>query len=253
MRRTGLICAMAEEFDCSIELRRNAVVTDCFGWKIHTSTLPNGSQLSSVMSGIGKVNASLAVSILKQKMDVDFILTYGIAGILNKELQIFDQIIGNEVNYHDCWRPNAELDSQYTRLFSMAETFKFDSVQNQRLIEYLQPLLPELPEPIAMRAVRNKPVLRTGKIVTGDIPCNQEETASRLRSVYRADCVDMEGAAVAQACYMLNIPCLTYRFMSDYANEHSNLHIMRNGPYLYPYISKVLPLLINYVTDFGEI
>ena len=40
----------------------------------------------------------------------------------------------------------------------------------------------------------------------------------KIRNKFNADCVEMEGAAIAQVCYICNIPFIIIRSISDVVN-----------------------------------
>ena len=54
-----------------------------------------------------------------------------------------------------------------------------------------------------------------GTIATADIFCSDPEDARKAREEFEADCVEMEGASVAQVCYLDKVPFLVIRGISD--------------------------------------
>jgi len=59
----------------------------------------------------------------------------------------------------------------------------------------------------------NKMIL--GRIVSGQRFVTDLETKTKLRENIQADCVEMEGAAIAHACYFTDTPYLIIRSISD--------------------------------------
>ena len=53
-----------------------------------------------------------------------------------------------------------------------------------------------------------------GRIVSGD---------EWLRDTFKADCTEMEGAAVAHVCHVFNMPFLIIRAISDKANHDAKV------------------------------
>ena len=65
------------------------------------SGIYEGVEVVSVFSGVCKVNAAIATQILISKFKVTHIVLTGVAGALNRELEIGDVVISSEVAYHD--------------------------------------------------------------------------------------------------------------------------------------------------------
>jgi uridine phosphorylase len=57
-----------------------------------------------------------------------------------------------------------------------------------------------------------------GVVVTGDQFIADPAKSRSLRETFRADAVEMEGAAVAQVCWQFRVPCLVVRSVSDRAD-----------------------------------
>jgi 5'-methylthioadenosine/S-adenosylhomocysteine nucleosidase len=62
-----------------------------------------------------------------------------------------------------------------------------------------------------------------GVIATGDQFIHDGAVRSRIHSLFHAKAVEMEGGAVAQACYMHGVPCGVLRSISDQADGHSDM------------------------------
>jgi adenosylhomocysteine nucleosidase len=62
-----------------------------------------------------------------------------------------------------------------------------------------------------------------GIVATGDVFVNSDEKVKVLQEQVKADATEMEGAAVAQVCYELKIPCLILRSISDNANSKAHV------------------------------
>lgn len=57
-----------------------------------------------------------------------------------------------------------------------------------------------------------------GTIATGDIFCTEKWMKEKIRGKFEADCVEMEGAAIAQVCTLNKIPFVVIRSISDKPN-----------------------------------
>jgi len=85
------------------------------------------------------------------------------------------------------------------------------------LIQIAQKVAPKCPYQ-AVGKNNRMPQILTGIIATGDVFVNSQTKVEELRTNLKADAIEMEGAAVAQVCYQMNLPCLVLRSISDNAN-----------------------------------
>ncbi len=63
----------------------------------------------------------------------------------------------------------------------------------------------------------------TGIIASGDIFCTDTKMKEDIRANFCADCVEMEGAAIAQVCSLNSIPFIVVRSISDTPNGNNNI------------------------------
>ena len=54
-----------------------------------------------------------------------------------------------------------------------------------------------------------------GKIGTADYFCSDHDKAAKIHEEFDVECVEMEGAAIAQVCYLDKIPFVVIRGISD--------------------------------------
>ena len=64
---------------------------------------------------------------------------------------------------------------------------------------------------------------KRGVIASGDIFCTELKMSQKINSKFNALCVEMEGAAVAQVCYLCKIPFLIIRSISDVPNNENHI------------------------------
>jgi adenosylhomocysteine nucleosidase len=246
----GVICAIPDELECCLSMMIKPIVKKIYIWNVYVGDI-YGIKIALIMSGMGKVNSALAVSVLKEYFNAGQILSYGTAGILNDKLKIGDLIISNELCYHDCIHPK-DIQNNDTTNF-MSQTFMTDSSVVTCFIDSISGKLPLLPEVIFKKTGNKYPCLMMGKIVTGDIPSNSNKQAGILRSELSGDCVDMDGAGVAHACEAMNIPYIAVRIMSDNAEEQAYIYILRYIKHLYGYTKSILPIMISGFHDIFKV
>ena len=189
MKKIGIIFAMNKE----LELFAYAV-SDFTKEKGKSHTFYHGilenCELFAAVSGIGKVNAALCAADLIETFAPDFILNIGISGGLSDKLHIGGYIIGSDIVYHDVWcgEPNA-----YGQIQEFPALYHSAPELCEKLSGYPQGLI----------CCGDKFITQTG------------ELAAISRHFPEALAVDMESAAIAQTCYIYNIPLLCLRQISD--------------------------------------
>lgn len=161
-----------------------------------------GVEVVSVFCGVCKVNAAIATQILINKFEVTHIILTGVAGALNRQLEIGDIVISSEVAYHDV------AHGILTEYHPWMEDIYFRAdVEMLKLCKNTASSL-SLPSKCHI-----------GKIITGEAFITHNERES-LIEIFNPLCVDMESASVAHTCYVNNIPFIVIRSISDSADEN---------------------------------
>ncbi len=168
-----------------------------------------GREIILAISSVGKVNAALASQILISQLKVSSIINLGIAGALSKDVGLLDIVLARETAYHDL--------AQYilSGTYPYQSNFKSD------------PLLLAWAEKAA-ESWQGQEILHFGQIITGDSFIDSKEEKARLRSSFKPLCVDMEGAAIAHACYINEIPYIGIRAISDLADSSARENYQDN-------------------------
>ena len=162
----------------------------------------SNKKVIAVKCGIGKVNAARTTQILIDKFDVDKIINIGAAGGVNPNLKIQDIVIGERLVQYD-FDVSSSGDYEKGEITGVGKYFKSD----YELINLCRSVLEK-------RIEKDVNVI-IGTIATADIFCSDPEDARKAREEFEADCVEMEGAAVAQVCYLDKVPFLVIRGISD--------------------------------------
>ncbi len=161
-----------------------------------------------VKCGIGKVNAARATQLLIDEYKPEYIIDVGVAGALNPNLQIGDIVIGNCLVQHDFDITAFGHTKGY--ITGIGDKIYADDILIQKLDE----------------AIKNKEdrkyKIQKGTIASGDIFCTKVEMKDKIYAKFNAQCVEMEGAAVAQVCYLCNVPFMVIRSISDTPNGKNN-------------------------------
>ncbi|MCK4258260.1 MAG: 5'-methylthioadenosine/adenosylhomocysteine nucleosidase [Halanaerobiales bacterium] len=221
--KIGLICAIEEE---SLHILREMEIIEK-DERLKTSFYKGkflGKDIVFVVAGMGKVSVALCTQILIGEFDVDLVLFSGIAGGLNPNLTIGDTIIGTEVLFHDVNRAGEGINmNDFYSVFR--NRFKAD----QNIIKKLQDDLirDNLPIPFALQSLRQGKEMQIifGRILTGDQVITSRVKSRQLWRKFAGDCVEMEGAAVAQTCFLNDRLFLIIRTISDLADEDAMIII----------------------------
>lgn len=206
--RIGIIGAMNEEI---IELK--AVMEGIKEEKIGNLEFFSGKledkDVVLVECGIGKVNAAICATLMKEHFNVDKLLFTGVAGGVDPRVDIGDIVVGTDLVEHDfdCTAFGYEI-GKIPRM----DEFKFKCDEE----------LVNLAYNMAVRVFGEEKVWK-GRIVSGDQFVASVEKIKWLKETFDAYCTEMEGASVAHVCYSLNIPFVIIRAISDKANHDAKV------------------------------
>ncbi|UFH55724.1 5'-methylthioadenosine/adenosylhomocysteine nucleosidase [Spirosoma sp. KNUC1025] len=179
-------------------------------------------------TGIGKVNAAMTTTLMLDHFRPKQILFTGIAGGTNPDLQPGDIVIAGQTAHHDYGSitdkntPTRQTRNAITKQFNPVY-FPADSML-MHLAENVVKTVKLEGIPLASGGVSDRPVkVITGTVVTGDVFVASPEKGKSLRADFKADATEMEGAAVAQVCYQLQVPHLIIRSLSDRADAEAHI------------------------------
>ena len=170
----------------------------------------NGKKVIVVKCGVGKVNAARTTQILIDNFKINKIINIGAAGGINPELKIQDIVIGEKIVQYDFDTTGAG-DYEKGEIQGIGKFIRSD----YELINICKKVLE--------KRVDNSINVVIGTIATADIFCSDPETAKKVRKEFGAECVEMEGAAIAQVCYLDKIPFLVIRGISDTPNGNNEM------------------------------
>ncbi|MCR5698157.1 MAG: 5'-methylthioadenosine/adenosylhomocysteine nucleosidase [Treponemataceae bacterium] len=155
-----------------------------------------------VKSGIGKVNAAICAQILMVKFEATHIINTGIAGSMDKQLRILDTVVSTECVYHDA--DTTFFGDPACTIPDMPTFYKAD----EKLIE------------IALSSPSDQFKIYKGRVASGDQFICTKEGKDKIKANCDPMCVEMEGCAVAHACFVNNVPFIIIRSISDNADEN---------------------------------
>jgi adenosylhomocysteine nucleosidase len=203
----AIVAAMQPELDhLRSQLTENSTLT-YHGFDFHCGTIAN-QEVVLIQCGIGKVAAAIATTIIVDKFSPSAVINTGSAGGLDANMNIGDVIIGAELRHHDV--DVTPFGFEYGQVFDMPAAYHSEKA---------------LMDTAALALSKQNQISATlGLIVTGDSFLYQPEKVSWLQQQFpNAKAVEMEGAAIAQTCYSLNVPCVVIRALSDIAGKSSHM------------------------------
>lgn len=167
-----------------------------------------GQEAVLAVCGPGKVNAAMCALEMILEFSPSWILNLGVAGSGEEGIGIGDMVVATCAVQHD-------MDTS-----GIGDPVGF--VSKIGLVEI--PCDVSLREKI-VKAASTLPRVRVieGTVATGDQFIHDSATRERIHSLFGAKAVEMEGAAVAHACYMHHVPCGILRSISDNANGQSDM------------------------------
>ncbi|THC41357.1 5'-methylthioadenosine/adenosylhomocysteine nucleosidase [Massilia sp. Mn16-1_5] len=184
-----------------------------------------------VLSRIGKVAAAMTATTLVEKFGVTHILFTGVAGAGDKTVNVGDIVVADALVQHDM--DASPLFPRFEVPLTGLTHFQADHRLNARVLDAAHAFLDEdFMEAIdaGEKAVfrLTQPRIHRGLIASGDQFIKDSDHIDGLNAALPGlVAVEMEGAAVAQVCYELNVPCAVIRTISDKANEHAATDFMR--------------------------
>ena len=169
-----------------------------------------GLSVVVVQCGVGKVNAALCAQILCSCFAVTHMVNTGIAGSLDKELDIGDFVISRDAVYHDfdCHILNPDyVVGQVPGL--PVRAFPADEM----LVKLAYAAADSLQSGHA----------KIGTVASGDQFVAQKERKEKIIADTGALCTEMEGAAIAHGAWRNGVPFVVIRAISDKADDSAEM------------------------------
>ena len=203
MKKIGIIVAMQEELEEIKNIMKNISKKE-----INNLTFLDGKieekNIVLVQCGIGKVNAARVTQILLDNFEIECVINLGAAGALNPMLEIGDIVIGEKLVQHDF-----DITAFGHTKGYITGVGDFISSSNEMINKIKKSV-----NNINDRTYK----IKVGNIASGDIFCTDIEMKNKIYTKFDADCVEMEGAAIGQVCYLDKIPFIVIRSISDSPN-----------------------------------
>lgn len=210
----GIIAAMSEELEIllkDMQLEEKKVIANM----TFNKGVLWGKDVIAVVCGIGKVNAAVCTQILASEYKVDKVINVGVAGGIGKSIYPGDVVVAENLVQHDMdTTAFGDPCGQIPRM----DTFDFKC--DESLVE------------LAKKVCENVGGFNTfvGRIVSGDQFIASVEKIKWLEEQFSALSCEMEGASIAQVCYLNKIPFVVIRSISDNANNGAHMDFEKFTP-----------------------
>lgn len=169
------------------------------------------NQIFMQQCGIGKVNSAIGAVEMINNYHPDLIVSTGVAGGVQTEMNPLDVIIGTRYYYHDVYCGD---EVNYGQFVGMPPYFS----TNKELVKK------------AIESVENSDLFHqgnskvySGSIVSGDWFVNTKEKMQSILEIFpKAMAVDMESCSIAQTCYIYRVAFISFRIISDVPLKDQN-------------------------------
>jgi len=204
----GIIGAMEVEVEKLREMMESPQAQTVAGMTFYQGQI-KGKDVVVVRSGIGKVNAGICSQILVDRYHVDGIVNTGIAGSLKNEVNVGDIVLSTSALHHD--------------MDATGFGYPVGEIPQMGIMEF--PADAHLREVAEKCCHKANPDIRTfsGRIASGDQFISSHDRKKWIHDTFDAYCTEMEGAAVAQAAYLNQVPYLIVRAISDKADDSATV------------------------------
>lgn len=225
----GIIAAMAEE----LEILLHDLVLDEKKEKanmaFHKGKL-YGKDVVAVVCGIGKVNSAICTQILASEYNVDKVINVGVAGGIGKEIYPGDIVVAENLVQHDM-----DTTAFGDKMGQIPRLSTFDFKCDEEMINLAKKACEEISELNSF----------TGRIVSGDQFVANIEKIKWLEKEFGAISCEMEGASIAQVCYLNSIPFVVIRSISDNANNGAHMDYEKFTPIAVKNSTRILKKMLN--------
>ncbi|MBR4005351.1 MAG: 5'-methylthioadenosine/adenosylhomocysteine nucleosidase [Treponema sp.] len=204
--KIGIIGAMSVEVEQlkAVMQEKSDIVK---GGLTFSSGLLGGKPVVVVQSGVGKVNAALCAQRLILEFGVSRIINTGIAGAMASGLGVLDFVVSTGALYHDM--DATGFGYKVTQIPQMdVSVFEAD----REMVELAKSTFGSMEMSKGHKIV-------AGLIASGDQFISDRSRKEKIKSDCNPACVEMEGAAIAHACYLNKTPFVIIRCMSDMADD----------------------------------
>lgn len=191
--KIGIIVAMDKEF-AQLKTLLDDTRTERHNHKDFVIGEIGNNEIIMQQCGIGKVNSTIGAVEMIDNYHPDLVISTGVAGGANKELNPLDIVVASECVYHDAYCGD---EVEFGQIMGMPARFK-------------------APNEFIEKTKETEPNIHIGLTVSGEWFVNSKEKMQEILNHFpNAMAVDMESCSIAQTCHIYKTPFISFRIISD--------------------------------------
>lgn len=206
--RIAIISAMYKEIE---PILKKITFTDNIKYKnfVFQKGFINNNEVCVTSGGIGKVNSGIITTIMDKVFpNIDLLINVGISGGIFHNVNRGDIVISEKLSYSDV--DTTAFGEEYGQIPDMPRFYYGD----RKTIDKI------------------KNMGKVGLVLTGDAFIDDKKKIDDLVNKHFSEekplCVDMESTAFAQAAYLLDIPFVSIRCISDVVGDDDQIEAYEN-------------------------
>lgn len=157
-----------------------------------------------VRCGVGKANAAACAQVLADLYGVTHVVNTGVAGSLDNRIEIGDVVVSTDVVHHDMDATGLGYEPGEVPQLGAA-SFEADPALRRLAVEACADVVPGIS-------------VFEGRVASGDQFVADRARKQAIRDRFGAMCCEMEGAPIAQVCWLNGLPFVVVRVISDKAD-----------------------------------
>lgn len=174
----------------------------------------NGQDCVLAQCGVAKVNAAMCTQTMILMFKPEAIINTGVAGALNKEINIGDIVVSSSVVHHDA--NIIEDEGKESGMLFPRGTIQFSDESITKI---------DADKALADRLVEGCKNIDGVKVFYGTVASGEQFISSKVARIeigefFNAYCCEMEGAAIGQVCYRNDVPFVILRAISDTIDDN---------------------------------
>lgn len=237
--KVGIIGALDIEIELYLDELAVYDTTEIGGLTFYEGVLRN-QPVVIVKSGVGKIYAAAAATLLIHEFDVNAVIFSGVAGGVDPSLKVGDIVVADKLVQHDLGARTPDGFKWWDNSFTPHEI----------LSRLAYKVAKETKFPVEMfEGMKISPQIVKGTIVTGDQFIQSDDYVDWLYETFDAYCTEMEGASVAAVCEEFHVPYAVIRCLSDRADDVADVDFDAFAPYAAKACSLIVLEMLKEVAD----
>lgn len=200
------------------------------GFPYSTGRLGKRSVVVTV-SGVGITAAAMTAALFVHRFRPAELVFTGSGARLNPEVRCGDIIVSERTAHHNAgsWTDSGMVYRKVRNALKDRMT-PYEFRPGPELLGIAKAAMHDFPQdPITVDGRTYTPVVRTGRVCSGDVFGVTRKKILDIREKLRSDLIEMEGSAAAQVCWQLGVPHLVIRSGSNRAQPSPGDDYRRYG------------------------